>query len=101
MAGMAENQVPSPVVQASLHTLYMATVMARNLTIRGRECPLALINDLMEAIHSVPQMLMRFDDHTLRDIVLHCSCFDAERWRTQPGIRASDVWDLIVIFRIT
>jgi hypothetical protein len=75
---------PEPIMRAALDTLHWATVCCRNWTIRegvSRE----QINDLMEAIHEVPVMLLEWERHGVADVRLHLACFKHKRWK-EPSL---------------
>jgi hypothetical protein len=47
-----------------------------------------MINDVMEAIHEVPQMLIDWERHTLAEVRTHFGCFPASRWPGAPDLVA-------------
>ena len=58
---------PEPILNAVLYTVHLATVSCRNWTLFdgiSRE----QINELMEAIHELPQMARNWDHHDLDEL---------------------------------
>jgi len=45
-----------------------------------------MINEVMEAIHEIPRMLIDWERHNLADIRLHLSVFLASRWPGAPDL---------------
>jgi len=45
-----------------------------------------MINEVMEAIHEIPRMLIDWERHNLADIRLHLSGFSASRWPGAPDL---------------
>lgn len=95
---------PEPILKAGLSTLHWATVMCRNWSLG--DVPIEMVNDLMEAIHCVPEFLADWDrpGSGMDALLLHLSCFDAEGWRQRlrelpDGDRLqSDVSNLAMVF---
>ncbi|MBN2292256.1 MAG: hypothetical protein JXM70_07520 [Pirellulales bacterium] len=72
---------PELILKAGLWTLHWATVFCRNATLHP-DVPVKMVNDLMEAIHEVPSILMHWDEkRSLDEILLHLSCFDKRLWK--------------------
>ena len=72
---------PEPILKAALTTLHWATVLCRNWTLRP-DVPVKMVNDLMEAIHEVPSILMHWNDqHSLEEILVQLSSFDERSWQ--------------------
>ncbi len=73
---------PAPILKAGLQTLHFAMVCCRNWTLRD-DVPMKMINNLMEAIHEVPEFLADWDrpGSGMDALLLHLSCFDAGRWK--------------------
>ena len=90
---------PEPIVKAALWTLHLATVFCRNWTLHP-DVPVEMVNDLMEAIHEVPSILMHWNDkHSFDEIVRHLSTFDERSWRQQVDADIFHVPNLTGIFR--
>lgn len=45
-----------------------------------------MINDVMEAIHEVPRMLIDWEHHDLAEVRTHLACFPASRWPGAPDL---------------
>lgn len=45
-----------------------------------------MINDVMEAIHEVPRMLVDWERHDLAEVRMHLACFQASRWPGAPDL---------------
>lgn len=76
---------PDPIVRAACDTVHWACVFCRNATLRegvSRE----MINEIMEAIHEVPVMILHWDERTLWEIRTHLGCFHADRWPEAPDL---------------
>ena len=78
---------PEPILRAGMDTVAWACVYVRNETVRDG-APTKMINDAMEAIHSVPKMLIDWRFDTLREIRMHLACFPASRWPGAPDLVA-------------
>ena len=90
---------PEPVLKAALMTIHWATVFCRNATLRP-DVPVQMVNDLMEAIHAVPEMLMYWKEgYTLDAIILHLSCFDERSWEQRVDNDIYSVAKLADVFR--
>ena len=48
--------------------------------------PVKMINDVMEAIHEVPRMLIDWENHNLAELRMHLGCFNASRWPGAPNL---------------
>ncbi|MEN6458188.1 MAG: hypothetical protein ABFC63_04605, partial [Thermoguttaceae bacterium] len=74
---------PEPILKAALVTIHWATVFARNWTCRP-DVPVKMVNDLMEAIHEVPSILIHWNDENSLDmLIMHLSWFDEKSWNQQ------------------
>lgn len=92
------NIPPEPILHATLATLHHATVACRNWTLR-KDVPIQMVNDLMEAIHEVPAFLADWDRHSVDEISLHLSGFDAKSWRGRVDQQVFHVFDLVEVFQ--
>ena len=63
----------------------MATVHCRNWTCQD-DVPIKKINDLMEAIHAIPEMMINWEHHDIDEIKLHLGCFDHNAWGDGPNL---------------
>lgn len=80
-------QAPDYVIKALCNTLHWATVYCRNYTL-GENVSIKQINEIMEAIHEVPNMLFRWDDNKIDEVKLHLGCFDSSKWGGAPNLVA-------------
>lgn len=78
---------PSHVMRAGLDTVSWLCVYARNKSLNPA-CEIKEMNDLMEAVHEVPRMLMSWNDGRLREIRIHLGCFPSERFPGSPDFVA-------------
>jgi hypothetical protein len=93
------NIAPEPILKAGLMTLHWATVYARNWTLHPK-VPVKMVNDLMEAIHEVPSILMHWsDEHSLDMLNVHLSRFNQERWKQQVDSETFNLPNLVAFFR--
>jgi hypothetical protein len=93
------NIAPEPILKAGLMTLHWATVFARNWTY-SLDVPLKMVNDLMDAIHEVPSILMHWnEEHSFDMLILHLSCFDDKPWKMQVDEKKFSVPKLADFFR--
>jgi hypothetical protein len=76
---------PEPIRRAGNDTVSWACIFCRNHTLR-EAAPAKMINDLMEAIHEVPRMLVDWDLHNLEEVKMHLRCFPAVRWSGAPDL---------------
>jgi hypothetical protein len=80
------NPAPEPILDAALLTLHRALVHARNLTCRPDTDTAKHVNDLMEALHEIPDFLAHWDLHDIDELRLHLRCFDHTRWPGAPNL---------------
>jgi hypothetical protein len=80
------NPPSDPVLEAGLFTVYWALCHARNITCQPGGDTARQINELMEAIHSIPMFLMDWTHHDLDELRLHLSCFDHHQWPGAPDL---------------
>ena len=93
------NVAPEPILKAALMTLHSAAVFCRNSTVRP-DVPVKMVNDLMEAIHEVPSILMHWNDqYSFDEIVVHLSSFDQRSWQQKVDIDIFAVPNLAAFFR--
>ena len=78
---------PEPILRAALDTVSWACIYARNQSLRD-SCNVKELNELMEAIHEVPRMLMTWSDDRLREVRIHLGCFDSKRHLGSPDLVA-------------
>jgi hypothetical protein len=90
---------PEPILKAGLMTVHWATVFARNWTCRP-DVSVKMVNDLMEAIHEVPSILIHWnDDLSLDMLIMHLSWFDEKSWNQQIDNNIFNVPNLVAFFR--
>ena len=93
------NMAPEPVLNAALMTLHWAAIFARNWTCRP-DVPVKMVNDLMEAIHEVPAILMHWNaQNSLDMLITHLSGFDQESWKQQVNNEIFNVPNLVGFFQ--
>ncbi len=95
------NIAPEPILKAGLMTVHWATVFARNWTL-SPDVPVKMVNDLMEAIHEVPTILMHwneYDETSFDTIILHLSCFNHAAWKQRVDDNKFNVPNLVVFFQ--
>ena len=93
------NIAPEPILKAALMTLHWATVFARNWTCCP-DVPVKMVNDLMDAIHDVPSILLHWnDEHSFDMLIMHLSCFDEPSWKKQVDETRFSVPCLTAFFR--
>ena len=79
------NEAPKPIMKATLRTLKWAMVYCRNYT-QSKKPNLNQINELMEAIHDIPDQLYRWNDDSMDRLKLHLRCFDSNKWNDSPNL---------------
>ena len=79
------KEAPRHVFKAALDTIKWATVYCRNYTLKP-DADIKQINELMEAIHDIPDQLYRWDNNGLDSIRLHLRCFDHTKWTGSPNL---------------
>lgn len=90
---------PEPILKAALVTIHWATVFARNWTCRP-DVPVKMVNDLMEAIHEVPSILIHWNDENSLDmLIMHLSWFDEKSWNQQVDNSIFNIPSLVAFFR--
>jgi hypothetical protein len=72
---------PPAIIRAALRVLHVAAFTTRNWSLPGSGVTPKQINDLWEAIHEVPDILMRWDNPKEREEeVLRCLREYNEKW---------------------
>jgi hypothetical protein len=88
---------PEPYLSACLETLYHATLEARMLGMTGKTSGIAAadatrLDDLMDAVHSLPRLLTRWekaDERWIRD----CLTSYDEKWAAVSSVRLLAVYE--------
>jgi hypothetical protein len=80
------QQAPQAVLAAALFTLHRALVHCRNVTLSPKIDRRQEVNEIMEAIHEVPDFLANWQLHDLKELRLHLSCFDSTKWVGAPNL---------------
>ena len=78
---------PDPILRAGLDTVSWACIYARNQSL-NESCNVKELNEIMEAIHEVPRMLMSWSDTRLREVRIHLGCFSSARYSGAPDFVA-------------
>jgi hypothetical protein len=78
-------QAPQTILAAALSTLHLALIYCRNITL-SKEDRRKEVNEIMEAIHEVPDFLANWQLHDLKELRLHLSCFDSKKWIGSPNL---------------
>ena len=76
---------PEPILKAGNDTVSWACIFCRNQTLREGAAT-KMLNDVMEAIHEVPRMLVDWDHHDLSEVRMHLGCFRAADWPGAPDL---------------
>ena len=76
---------PDHILRAACDTVSWATIFCRNATLHD-SVSVKMINEVMEAIHEVPRMVLDWGEHDLNEIRNHLGCFDASRWPDAPDL---------------
>ena len=79
------SRAPEAVIEAVLVTLKYATVYCRNYTLQSGS-QLQQINEIMEAIHDLPDQMYNWEQDGLKKIRLHLRCFDHTKWTGAPNL---------------
>lgn len=80
-------------------TLHWATVFARNWTF-SPDVPSKMVNELLDAIHDVPSILMHWNEKDSYDLLIqHLSLFDDKSWKVQVDNQMFSVPKLADFFR--
>lgn len=82
-----QDFAPPHVMRAGLETVSWLCIYGRNQSLQP-ECQIKEMNDLMEAVHEVPRMLMSWNEGRLREIRTHLGCFHSERFPGSPDFVA-------------
>lgn len=75
---------PEPKLRAALEVLYICSCTTRNWTF-GEDVTRKQINDLWEAIHEIPHLLINWRDDANRMLLMYLDEYDA-KW-PQPCLR--------------
>jgi hypothetical protein len=73
------QQIPHAVLAA-------AFIYCRNITLSPEKDRRKEVNEIMEAIHEVPDFLKSWQLHDLKELRLHLSCFDSTKWVGSPNL---------------
>lgn len=76
---------PEPILRAGNDTVSWACIFCRNQSL-GNTVSAKMVNDVMEAIHEVPRMLVDWECHDLAEVRLHLSGFQVSRWPGAPDL---------------
>jgi len=76
---------PEPILRAGNDTVSWACIFCRNQSLASTVSA-KMINDVMEAIHEVPRMLVDWDRHDLAEVRMHLAGFTASRWPGAPDL---------------
>ena len=76
---------PEPILKAGNHTVSWAGIFCRNQTLREGAAT-KMLNEVMEAIHEVPRMLVDREHHDLDEVRMHLGCFHAGNWPGAPDL---------------
>ena len=74
---------PEHILRAGNDTVAWACIFCRNQTLEDT-VSVKMINNVMEAIHEVPRMLVNWEYHDLADIRSHLGCFQSSHWLGAP-----------------
>lgn len=78
---------PEPILRAGNDTVSWACIFCRNETLRDGVA-IRILNDLMEAIHEIPRILINWEHHDIAEIRTHLGCFPASHWSNSPALVA-------------
>ena len=78
---------PEPILRAANDTVSWACIFCRNQTLRA-DVSSKMINEVMEAIHEVPRMVIDWKRHDLTEVRLHFGGFPASHWPGAPDLAA-------------
>jgi hypothetical protein len=76
---------PEPILRAGNDTVSWACIFCRNQSLASTVSA-KMVNDVMEAIHEVPRMLVDWDSHNLAEVRMHLASFTASRWPGAPDL---------------
>jgi hypothetical protein len=76
---------PEPILRAGNDTISWACIFCRNQSL-GSTIPTKMVNEVMEAIHEVPRMLVDWEHHDIAELRLHLACFQASHWPGAPDL---------------
>ena len=89
---------PEPILHAVLYTVHRATVSCRNWSLSD-DISREQINELMEAVHELPQIVRNWDSSSLDEIMTHLRCFEPAKWRARIDTELHSVPDVAEIFQ--
>ena len=76
---------PEPILKAGNDTVSNACIWVRFHTYR-EGLPMRMINEIMDAIHEVPRMLIDWRPDSLEFLRSHLACFNLARWPEGPNL---------------
>ena len=74
---------PQPILRAGNDIVSWACIFCRNQTLHTG-ISVRMINDVMEAIHEVPRMLIDWEHRDVAEVRTHLGGFPASRWPGAP-----------------
>src|SRR5947207_15949181 len=81
---LTSQLAPEPILRAALRVLFVASNTTRNWTLSD-DVSRKQINDLWEAVHEIPDLLMRWRDDAERELLMYFDEYDA-KW-PEPHLR--------------
>ena len=78
---------PDPIVRAVNDTVHWACDFCRNASLRG-EADQRMVYELMEAVHEVPRLILKWDVSNIEEVRTHLSCFQSGNWPEAPDLVA-------------
>lgn len=76
---------PKPILRAGNDTISWACIFCRNQSLRDT-ISAKMVNEIMEAIHEVPRMLINWKHHDLAELRMHLAGFQASHWPGAPDL---------------
>lgn len=78
---------PESILRAGNDTVSWACIWCRNQTLKPG-ASFKMINEVMEAIHEIPRMMLDWEHHDIKEVRIHLGCFDSSRWAGAPDLVA-------------
>ena len=76
---------PDDIVEAVLETMKLTMIYCRNYSL-NEDADIKQLNELMEAVHEIPGITLRWKSDSLREIKLHLACFNHQKWEGAPDL---------------
>ena len=76
---------PEPILRAAHATIAYGCIFIRNQTL-SENVSIQMVNDMMEALHDIPQQLSNWNTSSVDNLRIHLACFPCAVWDGSPDL---------------